>query len=497
MEGRKGSSDAARAGQVSRGAHASGVTRYNKHYHGIELEGDYRQAYAITSQQREALVNLCAHLCRWAATGSEAALDIVPHAEVLEGHTDCPGLLIGHMNEIRQSIRQRITELEQGTPIPTPFLAPVNGPASDSGKPVTGPIAPAPDANRLRSRFFSSDSTLAAVADGHLELTTSSQPREAVGLVQDALNNLGTLDGNFQVDLGSSKQFRGFYGPKTRAAVIAFERAFRLTTDGVIDSETILALDDAMSRLERGINPMPMVMEPAESTPGTYAPPAGSAVLFQNVDFSKASASEGAKYRHAYGVADADPHLAKSDPSNCRALLKFPNAVFFEAKMAICADGSPRALQIDSPFGQTGTAFTFPKTTNAFFNAEEVPYIVLPGKASERDFVGDFGIGKLDVGVVIANGRMTPAFYGEVGPVFRIGEASIKVHENLPVKFPWTTAEKKHVRNASVPGEILYVIFPGSAVTRSQGMSTEDWLAATLQMASDRFAAFVASGGAA
>ena len=364
----------------------------------------------------------------------------------------------------------------------------VAGPADNSG-------VPTPETIRLGSKLFSGNAALEAVADETLELTNSSQRREEVGLVQDALILLAGLGGNYQVDLGSSRQFRGFYGPKTRDAVMNFERDFHLTTNGIVDAETLIALDRALTRNEQGFNPLP-VLPPAALTPGAYSPPPASAGLFHGVDFSKADAVPGAKYLHAYASADADQ--ASGDPSNCKALLKFPQALFFEAKMAICADGSPRALVIYSPYGQRETAFTFPRVANGYFNAEEVPYIVLPGKTSGRDFVGDFGIKPLDLGVVIANGQVTPAFYGEVGPTFRIGEASIQVHENLPVRFPWTTTAKTHVRNASVPGQILYLVFPGTAIPRpAQGMSPAEWLTATLEAATARFEAFVASGGTA
>lgn len=115
MEGRKSSLDAARAGQVARGAHASKVAHFNNHYHGIELEGDYRQEYVITSEQRDALINLCAHLCVWAKAGSAGEdLKIIPHYDVVPGHTDCPGLLRQHMGEIREAITERIGEIGNG-----------------------------------------------------------------------------------------------------------------------------------------------------------------------------------------------------------------------------------------------------------------------------------------------------------------------------------------------------------------------------------------------
>ena len=65
------------------------------------------------------------------------------------------------------------------------------------------------------------------------------------------------------------------------------------------------------------------------------------------------------------------------------------------------------------------------------------------------------------------------------------------------VRFPWTTTAKTSIRNASVEGAVLYFVFPGTAVPKSAEMTAEQWLEATLQAATDRFDAFLASGGAA
>jgi hypothetical protein len=339
------------------------------------------------------------------------------------------------------------------------------------------------------------------VADGHRVLHSGAQRVDGTGLVQDALNRLAALGGNYRIDLGSSQQFRGFFGPKTEHAVRTFEADFRLTTNGIVDVETILALDDSLAKSERGLNPLPIVSSETEGI--GYVPPSASAALLSGLDFSNGTGDKGKRYRAAYAAADADPRLAKGDPSNCKALLQFPKAVFFEAKMAICADGSPRSNgdrpgSIDRPHGQLHTAKKNP-VDGSDFNAEVVPYIVLTGPASHGNFVSDFGVKNCDLAVVICQGQITPAFFGEVGPPFRLGEASIQVHENLvpAVRFPWTTPSKASIRNASVEGGVLYFVFPGTAVAKAAGMSADQWLEATLKAATERFEAFLASAGTA
>lgn len=376
-------------------------------------------------------------------------------------------------------------------PVPPP-------PAPPAPPPVVIPVGDGTSTRHLRSRLFAGSAALERVADGHGVLRSSGVRVEGVELVQDALNSLAALGGNYRIDLGTH---RGFFGPKTEQAVMAFESDFRLTTNGIVDTETILALDEALGKAEQGLNPLPTLPPPAAGS--IYAPPPASAALLAGLDFAQANADKGRKHREAYAAADADPGLAKGDPSNCKALLQFPKALFFEAKMAVCADGSPRSNgnhpgSIDRPHGQLQTAKKNP-VDGSDFNAEVVPYIVLPGNAPHGNFVADFGIKDRDLAVVICKGQISPAFYGEVGPRFRLGEASIQVHENLvpAVRFPWTTPAKTSIRNASVEGGVLYLVFPGSAVAKTAGMTADDWLGATLQAATARFQAFLASGGAA
>ena len=83
------------------------------------------------------------------------------------------------------------------------------------------------------------------------------------------------------------------------------------------------------------------------------------------------------------------------------------------------SDGD-RPGSIDRPHGQPHTAKKNP-IDGSDFNAEKVPYVVLPGNAGHGNFVTDFGIKERDLAVVICKGQITPAFFGEVGPPFRLG----------------------------------------------------------------------------
>jgi N-acetyl-anhydromuramyl-L-alanine amidase AmpD len=109
LEGRTGTLAAARTGKVVQGAHASGVSRYNNKWFGIELEGYYVQEYAVTDLQWDALVELCAWLSYWGELDS--IRNIIGHMDVLAGHTNCPGLVEQHLVSLRAQVHDRVTQL--------------------------------------------------------------------------------------------------------------------------------------------------------------------------------------------------------------------------------------------------------------------------------------------------------------------------------------------------------------------------------------------------
>jgi len=94
-EGRHGSLDAARAGQVVRGAHAPGA---NDEWWGIEIAGDNRGSYVVTDAQWESLVSLVVWLNRLA--GGE--LSIEPHNHFVD--TTCPGLIQKKLGQLRADV---------------------------------------------------------------------------------------------------------------------------------------------------------------------------------------------------------------------------------------------------------------------------------------------------------------------------------------------------------------------------------------------------------
>jgi 3D (Asp-Asp-Asp) domain-containing protein len=102
MEARKGSLDGASRGRVVQGAHACGVTKYNTKWFGIEIEGDNRQEDRVTEQQWAALVDLASWLSGNA--GLDRSLPMLPHFEVHEDCTDCPGEFGRRVEALQQAV---------------------------------------------------------------------------------------------------------------------------------------------------------------------------------------------------------------------------------------------------------------------------------------------------------------------------------------------------------------------------------------------------------
>ncbi len=201
---------------------------------------------------------------------------------------------------------------------------------------------------------------------------------------------------------------------------------------------------------------------PSNTAPDGYKPPSQSAQALQGIFFDKTVCAPKAQfYLDAFAAADQLPKYHK-DPSNCKTLLQFlDGTIYYDAKMAIDADGSPRAKKLD-PAGQTDTSHHF--ANGAPFDAEKIPYIVLPLSKKDANFIEDMGLALGDLAVVIYKNAVAPAIFADEGPVARIGEGSIHLHELLPVHSPWSNASHTHVFDCSVDGNVLVFVFPKSNI---------------------------------
>jgi len=197
------------------------------------------------------------------------------------------------------------------------------------------------------------------------------------------------------------------------------------------------------------------------------APPASTAVLGA-IDFSTAVPVAGA-CKSLYD--DFDREAGRNDPSRCKAILRFPSgAIFWSSKLAIDADGVAAGAgrrcgtQLDPLDGQNDTSFHFPN--GSALSSERHPYIVLPLGV----FRAATGLAVGDVAVVIYRDILTAAMCGDLGPTHKIGEGSIRVHEAFhpPAPDPCSVRNPdgscRRIHNASIEEDVLFFVFPGSAI---------------------------------
>src|SRR5580704_2477323 len=155
-------------------------------------------------------------------------------------------------------------------------------------------------------------------------------------------------------------------------------------------------------------------------------PPASAATL-GGIDFRLAEPVAGF-CQQLFDTFDREE--GQSDPSLCKAILRFPNGtIFWSSKMAIDADGVAAGpgrrcgTQLDPLDGQNDTSFHFPDGSP--LSSERHPFIVLPLGV----FRAATGLSIGDLAVVIYRDILTAAICGDLGPSHKIGEGSIRVHE--------------------------------------------------------------------
>jgi hypothetical protein len=91
----------------------------------------------------------------------------------------------------------------------------------------------------------------------------------------------------------------------------------------------------------------------------------------------------------------------------------------------------------------------------SFLIAKADPYVVLPGfmfRTTGHPFQPKLG----DCAVVVYQGKLYPALLGDIGPSYKIGEASLRICSQLD---PRSTAYNRPASDLN----ITYIVFPGSA----------------------------------
>lgn len=143
--------------------------------------------------------------------------------------------------------------------------------------------------------------------------------------------------------------------------------------------------------------------------------------------------------------------------------------VVFNAKASVDADGSPVVGGSGWP-NNVQTWLTFDKgSQDHFVNAEAVPFIVIPIDVPKvgMSLMTDTGIGKGDLAVVVKGERCSFAVVGDAGPWFRLGEVSLRAHEDLGNPQCAVTGQLpcRHLKGGSgigIPSNVTFIVFPGS-----------------------------------
>jgi hypothetical protein len=131
-------------------------------------------------------------------------------------------------------------------------------------------------------------------------------------------------------------------------------------------------------------------------------------------------------------------------------------ALFWKADMDIDCDGktTTQCSPSTDPSYQNQTAATDSKGNP--LDAANLPYVVVPGTSTRYNF-GANGLKLGDVILVLYNGQIEYAVYGDVGPSADIGEASYATAQALGVN------PDPKVGGVDAP-DVLYVAFPGAIV---------------------------------
>ena len=143
--------------------------------------------------------------------------------------------------------------------------------------------------------------------------------------------------------------------------------------------------------------------------------------------------------------------------------------VIFNAKAAVDADGSPVVGGSGWP-NNVQTWLTFDRSSqDNFVNAETVPFVVFPlaDPKAGVSLMKDAGIGKGDLAVVVKGDRCSFAVVGDAGPWFRLGEASLRTHEDLGNPQCAETGQSpcrrlKKGSGVGIASDVTYIVFPHS-----------------------------------
>jgi hypothetical protein len=203
------------------------------------------------------------------------------------------------------------------------------------------------------------------------------------------------------------------------------------------------------------------------------------------------SASPGTTYKQLFDECDAGNRFAgrklpvlqgmkqkcSDDKNNVRYVRRFNDGtIVMNAKMSVDADGSPVAAGPNaSPSDQAMTWLEFDgESEHHFANSEDISFVVIPFDDPKAgiSFQKDTGLGQGDIALIVKDRHCSIAVIGDSGPYFKLGEASLKAHEDLGN--PQCAVAGQHPCRKlisggwgrSIAGDVTYVLFPGTRPKR-------------------------------
>jgi hypothetical protein len=216
-----------------------------------------------------------------------------------------------------------------------------------------------------------------------------------------------------------------------------------------------------------------------------YKPPVASAEEVSGIDFGTSQSLPALQARFSAcdrtDVCDGKvlkaPYKCSGDPSRNTTVLKLKgDVIFYDAKMAIDADGSVLSK------ARTGTnlpetAWHYPTASHDSVDAEHVPYIVLSKEfvaAKYANLREGITIQPGDIAAVVYNGQVRYALVADTGPACKIGEGSMKLHDELGNKACAVMGPNgicSRASNRGIPKDVMFFIFPHTAALISDGLT--------------------------
>lgn len=213
---------------------------------------------------------------------------------------------------------------------------------------------------------------------------------------------------------------------------------------------------------------------------GPYSPPAAAASTVAGINFE--GVQVGQKFQKRFSECDhsntCDGKTLKygcsKDLNQNGVLLKLNSgAIFYDAKMGLDADGSPYSKKTPGQTDQPVTSLRYPLPGKPSINADRVPFIVIP----QGGFDQALGVKVGDVAAVVRGGTRAFAVVADQGPMCKIGEGSIQLHESLGhavCQQRDAGGDCIKLRNAGIDKDVLYFLFPGTNQVLLPGLTPEN-----------------------